>query len=291
MTDTSPYFVPKEPGPWRAIALAAIVHVALFVFLWVGIRWQSETPVTMEAEIWDMQTKDAAPRQQPPASPEPEPKPEPVPEKKPEPKPIVKAPPLENPNIALEQEKKKKAKAKQEAEEKERLAKLKKQEKLEQQKKQQALLDQQKADQLAKKKKAEAEKKRQQDAAEAQQLAKVRDEEMRRISGGSGGSGEAPKSQGMRGDAGYAGKIAAKIKSNTIFAVPPDLQDNPYVEYDVKLFPDGSLRGAPRKVKSSGIPGFDEAVRRAIELSQPYPPDKSGSVPSGFPVIHRPKEQ
>jgi colicin import membrane protein len=51
------------------------------------------------------------------------------------------------------------------------------------------------------------------------------------------------------------------------------------------------LRGTPRKLRSSGIAAFDDAVLRAIELSQPFPPDKSGTVPSGFPVIHRPKDQ
>jgi colicin import membrane protein len=107
---------------------------------------------------------------------------------------------------------------------------------------------------------------------------------------GAGGSGEAPKAQGSRADAGYVSRVAAKIKSNTTFNVPDDLPGNPAVEYSVELLPDGSLRGL-RKLKGSGVPGFDEAVRRAIERSQPYPPDKSGTVPSGFTVSHKPKDQ
>ncbi|MDP5009403.1 MAG: hypothetical protein NWQ13_10600, partial [Glaciimonas sp.] len=47
----SPYAVPQEPGRWRAIALAAIVHAALFLFLWAGVRWQSEVPIAVEAEV------------------------------------------------------------------------------------------------------------------------------------------------------------------------------------------------------------------------------------------------
>ena len=39
------------------------------------------------------------------------------------------------------------------------------------------------------------------------------------------------------------------------------------------------------------MPGFDEAVKRAIEKSQPFPPDSSGRAPSGFTVSHKPKDQ
>ena len=300
MADTTPYSLPQEPGNWRAVVLAVAVHVALIAFLWVGIRWQSETPVAVEAEVWDMQAKEAAPKAvlPPPEPPKAEPEPVRKPEPKPEPKPDVKTP-AEKPDIALEQERKKKEKAKREEEERlERLAKLKEEkERAEKEKEKQASLAKQQADVLAKKEKAELEKKRLRDAQEAKLLAKMREDDLKRITGaagvvaGSGGTGTAAKSQGMRGDPSYAAKIAAKIKSNTQYPVPPDLQGNPAVEYDVQLFPDGSLRGAPRKVKSSGIPAFDDAVRRAIELSAPFPADKSGSVPAGFPLIHRPKEQ
>lgn len=311
MADTTPYSVPQEPGRWTAIALAVAVHAALFAFLWIGIRWQSETPVAIEAEVWDMQTKEAAPKEvAPPPVPQPEPEPVIPP---PQPKPEVKTP-VENPDIALELEKKKKEKAKREEEErlarlkeekaraeKEKQAKLEKErkeqlekEKLElakKEKEKQLALEKEKAE-LAKKEKAEAEKKRLAEQ-EAKLLAQLRKDTQKNIAGtaGSGGSGTAEKSQGMRGDPSYAAKVAAKIKANTYFGVPSDLQGNPAVEYDVQLFPDGSLRGAPRKVKSSGIPAFDEAVRRAIETSAPYPADKSGAVPSGFQVIQRPKEQ
>ncbi|EGF32833.1 putative tolA (transport transmembrane-like protein) [Oxalobacteraceae bacterium IMCC9480] len=68
-----------------------------------------------------------------------------------------------------------------------------------------------------------------------------------------------------------------------------DVEGNPSVEYAVELLPDGTVRGI-RKLKTSGIPGFDEAVRRAIEKSQPFPADKSGTAPSGFTVSHKPKD-
>ncbi|WP_076593734.1 cell envelope integrity protein TolA [Herminiimonas arsenitoxidans] len=290
MTDHSPYTVPKEPGRWRAIMLAAAVHVALLVFFWIGIDWQSETPVAVKAEIWDMQAKEAAPLP---------PEPEPTPQPKPEPKPIVKETPKAEPikpeqpkvDIALEKEKKRK-----EQERKDKLAEEEKEKKLKQKAEQdkQEKLDKQAADKKAEQqKKADADKKRLQDKRDQELSDKRRAEELSRMTGaiGSGGSGQAAKSQSSgRADGAYADKIRAKIRSNTVFNVPPDLNGNPQVEYDVELLPDGSLRGL-RLRKSSGLPGFDEAVKRAIERSQPFPPDQSGSVPSRLTVIHKPKDQ
>src|SRR5262245_14211759 len=83
-----PARIPAEPGRWRSLLLAVIVHAALFALLWFGIHWQSETPVAIEAEIWNPQAQQAAPRPEP----EPEPEPEP-PLAQPEPPPVVKETP------------------------------------------------------------------------------------------------------------------------------------------------------------------------------------------------------
>ena len=300
MKDSTPYNVPPEPGRWRAVLLAALVHLALLALFWIGVRWQSATPPTLEAEVWSPEPKEAAPRPQP-EPPRTEvkepPKPEPAP-----PKPEVKAPPVVKPDIALAQEKKRKELerkrleeererlAKKQAEE-ERLAKLKL--KLEQEK----LAREKAAKDTAEKEKAERERKlaeaKRKQAEEDKLLAKLREEELKRMTSGvsgSGGDGTAPKSQGGRTDGGYAGLVAAKIKSNISFVVPEGLTTNTSVEYAVDLLPDGSVSGI-RKLRSSGVPGFDEAVRRAIEKAQPYPKDKSGAVPSSFIGVHRPKDQ
>lgn len=291
MTDYSPYTVPKEPGRWRAITLAAAVHVALLVFFWIGIDWQNQTPVAIKAEIWDMQAKEAAPLP---------PEPEPTPQPKPEPKPVVRETPKAEPikpeppkvDIALEKEKKRK-----EQERKDKLAEEEKEKKLKQkaeQEKQDKLKEQEaEKKKVEQQKKADADKKRLQDKRDQELSDKRRAEELSRMTGaiGSGGSGQAAKSQGSgRADGAYADKIRAKIRSNTVFIVPPELSGNPQVEYDVELLPDGSLRGLHLR-KSSGLPGFDEAVKRAIERSQPFPPDQSGSVPGRLTVVHKPKDQ
>jgi colicin import membrane protein len=297
MTDTTPYIVPEEPGRWRALTFAALVHGALLAFLWIGVRWQNETPVTIEAEVWSPQPREAAPAPEPVKAPEPkpQPKPEPQPVVKEAPKPKVEEPPVVRPDIVLEKEKKRKEQEEKKRLEEERLAKQKK--RLEEEK--QAKLKEEEAKRLEKEKadkarKDAAEKKRKQEEAEAHLLAKMREENMRRITGsvtGTGGSGEAPRPQGGRASAEYGAKIGAKIKSNTVYVVPEDLAGNPPVEYVIDLLPDGSIRGM-RKLKSSGIVGFDEAVSRAIDKSQPFPRDeKTGTVPSSVTISHKPKDQ
>jgi colicin import membrane protein len=343
MKDATPYTIPKEPGGWRSFTLALLVHLALLALLWIGVRWQNETPMAVEAEIWSPQAQQAAPKPQPePEAVQPPPTPAPAPRvvetPKPPPAPPVERPvekPVPNPDIALEQEKKRRLKEEkerreQEEEEREERAQQKKlaqqkqdqaearkkelakaeadkerrqeaerERKLEQQAAQKREAEEEKKRELAdaRKKelaKAEADKKRAQAKADAEAAEQRRIEDLSRMTAqatGSGGSGQAARSQGpSRADAGYAAKVGGKIRSNTVFNVPDELANNPAVEYAVDLLPDGSVRGI-RKIKGSGVPGFDEAVRRAIEKSQPFPPDNSGRAPSGFTVSHKPKDQ
>lgn len=320
MSDSSPYKIPRAPGRWRAITLAVVVHLALLAFFWIGINWQNETPLTVEAEIWDPQYKEAAPLPTPPEpQPQPEPpKPEPVPQPQPEPKAppkVIDEPKVEKPDINLEKEKEKKRKEELEKKEKaEKLKAEKEREKKEQEEKDKAEREKQQkldADKQKKlkeekqkeeeaKKKADAEKqvaekkKQQQAAADAKAAEQRRQDDLKRMMGqatsATGGTGTAEKSQGPRGNPDYANKLRAKIRSNTIFDVPADLSGNPAVEYTVELFPDGTVRSI-RNGKSSGVPGFDEAVKQAITKSQPFPPDKDGKVPGSFTFTHKPKDQ
>lgn len=350
MNDARPYTIPKEPGGWRAATLALLVHLALLALLWIGVRWQNETPTAVEAEIWSPQAQQAAPKPQPEPEPVQPPPPPPTPRvvdapKPPPPPPPVERPvekPVPDPDIALEQEKKKRLKeekerrereeeereeraaqklaqekkdqaearrkelAKAEAE-KERRLEAERERKLEEQAAQKRAAEEEKKREAEEEKKrelaearkkelarVEAEKKRAQEKAEAEAAEQRRLENLARMTAqatGSGGSGQAARSQGpSRADAGYAAKVGGKIRSNTVFNVPDELVNNPAVEYAVDLLPDGSVRGI-RKIKGSGVPGFDEAVRRAIEKSQPFPPDSSGRAPSGFTVSHKPKDQ
>ena len=86
----SHYLIPDEPGRYYALILAGLMHILLFLFLWVGIRWQNKEVLGVDAEIWDMTTREAAPKIVTEIAP---PAPEPVPESPPPPPvPEVKGP-------------------------------------------------------------------------------------------------------------------------------------------------------------------------------------------------------
>ena len=306
----SHYLIPAEPGRGRALSLAALVHFLLLVFLWFGVSWQSDTPTEVEAEIWSPVTREAAPPPPPPVAKAIQELPKPVATVIPPtpPAPVVQPEPaqqkLAEPDIALEKEKKRK----QEKEDTERLKKEKLAEKksLEEEqkneKKKQAELEKtkraedkkQKEEAAAeeKKKLAEEQQRKQEEAAAAEQRARKRREEIQRLNqmAGDGGAGDAEKSQGPRGDNSYARKVAGLIKSHTILP-QNDIAGNPAVEFLIELQPDGGLRGEPKMTKSSGIAAFDQAVKRAIEKSTPFPPDPStGKVPVNINITHRLKD-
>ncbi len=313
MNAVLPYAIPKEPGRARAIALAAGVHLLLLAFLWIGVRWQNDTPIAVEAEIWSPQVREAAPLPKPEAFIAPKPVIQAPVRPAPAPTPIEKVVPDEKPDIALEQIKKRKAaqrkeqlreehkeqeKIKKHADEKRLAAEKVAREKLQhdQAVKEQTAKEQAAREQAAKQsallKKEAQDKKRLRAELDKKQLDKLQTDEMSRIQAGvagTGGAGTAPKSQGGRADPGYVQKVGARIKSNTVFNVNDDMEGNPAVEYAVDLLPDGSIRSI-HKSKSSGVAGFDDAVRRAIEKSAPFPADKSGIAPASFTITHRPKD-
>ena len=83
MSESAHYKIPKEPGSRGALVLALVVHLALIVFLWIGVSWQSSEHGGVEAEVWDTQYREAAPK-----AAEPESVKEEKPRSKPEPEPM-----------------------------------------------------------------------------------------------------------------------------------------------------------------------------------------------------------
>jgi len=306
----SPYRVPPEPNRWPAIGLAVGVHALLLAFLWIGVSWQNNAPVAVEAEIWDVKTQTAAP---PPPEPTPAPEPEPEPQPQPAPKavepppPAVEKPQPKQPDIALEREKKRKEELKRKQIEEERLERereLAEQQKRAEEKKALALaekkereLEKQRAEKKAqaeaekkeaeKKKKEDAEKKKKEEAEkkkkaaeEQKKLDAARAEEMRRITGAAGNpgsTGTAEKSTAPRLDKGYAAAITAKVKGNTSYAGSLDEPGNPTATFRVEQLPTGEIISV-KKIKSSGVPSFDDAVEKGITKSSPLPKKKDGTV-------------
>lgn len=301
-TAGAPYRVPPEPSRLPAFLLAVAVHAVLLGFLYFGISWQSNEPVAVEAEVWDMSVQSAAaPALPPPPAPEPAPEPEPAPAPPPrpvEPPPVERPAPVE-PDIKLQREKERKEKEQRElAEKKERerkeelrkeeerkeLAEKKKKEDAERQKKELA-----KKEEAEKKKKREdasreaaklAEAKKQKAAAEkaeAAKLEKLRQDELKRIAGAMGSTGTAEKSTAPKADSGYVAAITAAIKSATAYGGSTTMPGNPKAVFKVEQLPTGEIMSV-RLVKSSGVPEFDRAVENGIKKASPLPKKKDGTV-------------
>jgi colicin import membrane protein len=92
----------REPALLRSFMLAAAMHAVLIAIMFLGVRFQSHPPATVEVELWDTspppppqaEVKPEPPPLPPKVEPEkPLPKPDIAVQKKPEPKPKPKAKP------------------------------------------------------------------------------------------------------------------------------------------------------------------------------------------------------
>jgi colicin import membrane protein len=270
------------------VVLALLVHLALLAFLWVGVSWQSLTPTTVEAEIWDTRSRDAAP---PPPEPEPVPEPpKPVPETKPPVPEVALEPPkakLADPDIALEQDKKRKQEKEKEklAEEKQNREEQEKKQIAEEQKRQkeeQALKEKKKLDEELKRKQdaAAAEEQRRKQEQAAEKPKKVRSaEDLDRIlsQAGDGEAGTADKKMVAAGSDCelYLGKT---VKSNTSF---PDMPGNPVVTVGIQLTASRML-DVVKVVQPSENLAFDRQVERGLRKSGQFPAD----CPRDFTYSH-----
>lgn len=295
-TAGAPYRVPPEPSRLPAFLLAVAVHAVLLGFLYFGISWQSNEPVAVEAEVWDMSVQSAAaPTLPPPPAPEPEPEPEPTPAPPPrpvEPPPVERPAPVE-PDIKLQREKERKEKEKEqrelaekkeleqkrkEEERKQELAEKKKKEDAERQKKE---LAKKEADEKKKAEKLAAEKaakeKAAKEKAEQAKLDKMRQEDLKRMAGAAGTTGTAEKSTAPKADSGYVAAITAAIKSATAYGGSTTMPGNPKAVFKVEQLPTGEIMSV-RLVKSSGVPEFDRAVENGIKKASPLPKKKDGTV-------------
>ena len=292
-----------------------LVHTLLIVALTAGIQWKQDNSLSVEAELWSAVPMAAAPKlvevEAPP--PPPAPKPEPTP------KPVVKAPEPPAPNrdadIALakkrkiEEEKKiqealkaeerrkeevkkeaeKKAKAKLE-EDKRKLEAKKEEERKEKERKEKERADKERKEKEAKKQAEQKDNKV--SAEEAKKLEAIRKENMKRIAGLAGASGNenatgtAMKASGPSDS--YGGRIRARVKPNITFD-PSAVSGNPAAEVEVRCAPDGTI--VSRKlVKSSGNSAWDNAVLKAIDKTEILPRDTDGRVHSPLLLVFKPND-
>ena len=308
-------FAPPPVGGFgRSLSFALFMHLLLLAALTWGIQWKTEpNTLSASAELWSAVPAEAAPAaiEPEPTPPEPVKPPEPVQkaEPKPEPKPVP-APPKVNAaaereaaDIALKKEKEKKKLDEKKAADLEKKKKLEKEkldkEKLEKEKAKEK--EKEKAKELEKKKKEEALKKEEaaakakedakKAAAEEKRAAALRSENLKRMQGMAGASGDenakgtALKSSGP--SASYAGRIRARIKPNITFT--DDVAGNPKAEVEVKTSPDGTILSR-KLLSSSGNKAWDEAVLKAIDKTAVLPRDEDGRVPPVLEISFRPKD-
>ncbi len=238
---------PPEKGSGRAFVLALAVHLLLFTFLYVGIRWNNQAPEAVEAELWS-----SIPQIEAPLPPEPVPVPDKPVEQKVEsvPEPPKKVEPkAEKPDIALEQEK---LRRKKEQEQKERLEK------------------------------AKLEKQKEEDRKK--EIARFNLPNKNPRVEGTATQNSTPSQE-------WEGLVASAIKANIKYPVPGDLKPGPKAVFEIRLLPSGEMMGAPRKVKSSGIVAYDEAVERAIRDTDPLPRPKNGIYPRTLELMFDPLEK
>jgi colicin import membrane protein len=252
---------PQPPGGMgRGAMIALLVHLGLLAALAVAVRWRASEPEGVSAELWAAVPQAAAPRE------------EPVPPAPPPPQPQPRAEPSQaqrDADIAVE-------KARRERQEKERLERERERAEKE---KQQA--EQRRQELEAQRKKVEDEKR----------LAKLREENLKRIQGMAGATGGPTSTGTATHDAGpsasYAGRIKARIKPHIVLL--DDVPGNPMAEVEVRAAPDGTIL-ARKLLKGSGSKDWDDAVLRAIDRTEMLPRDVDGRVPSTIVIAFRPKE-
>jgi colicin import membrane protein len=134
-----------------------------------------------------------------------------------------------------------------------------------------------------------------QERRDAQASEARRADDIRRLQNQAGNAGipsdnAAKGAAGGRLDAGYAGRVASAIRSNTTFQVSTELDGNPRAIFLVQLRPDCSLISVKLR-KSSGVPAWDQAAERGIERTDPFPRPSAGACQSEIEITRGPRDE
>ena len=270
----------EEPGKKYALAFTILVHVGLLVVLFFGVQWKRSAPEVMEVELWSAKPTPATyVPPPPPPPPEPEVKPEPKPEPKVEPKP--EPPPPKKPDIAVKEEKKKPEPKKPEPKPEPPKPEPKKPEPKPEPKKPEPA-------------KPEAKPQPKFDfnkelANETSQLRSKNNPSAQQMANAAAAESEQRASSNKRGLADYATKIRTKVRGNIV--LPPNIQGNPEAVFEVNQLPTGEVLAVKLK-RSSGNPGLDAAIERAILKSSPLPkPDDAALFQRTLEIKYKPFEE
>ena len=244
----------ENPDSFRAGVFSVLVHALLFGALLISFNWKTTHPISIaQVELWDsvaVEGQKAVP------VPEPAPKPTPIEKEIPKPEPVVKPEIKPEPKveIAIEKKKVKKELPKPVTKTNDALAKL------QEQARQEALKNKPTTN--------DAIKKLQQELLNEDKAATEQQAATARTAANAGVVDE------------FIAKIQAKIRSHVNKTLCGD--GNPELKFEIGLIPTGELSGSPKLVKSSGNPLCDDAVERAIRMSEPLPLPQDASLFSKF---------
>lgn len=253
----------ENPDALRAGMFSVLVHALLLGALLISFNWKTTHPVSIaQVELWDSLPTVAQ-------------KPAPLPEPVLEPTPVVKEMP--KPALVVEPEVKPEAKVEIAIEKKPPEKKIEKPIKKEPPK------PDTKAEDARKKLMQQM---RQEDlknvpktvAKPSNDAIKKLQQEFLNEDKAAGQQAASAASAGVVDE--FKAKIQAKIRSNVNKTLCG--QGNPELIFEIGLIPTGELSGAPKLVKSSGNAACDDAVERAIRVSEPLPLPQDASLFSQF---------
>lgn len=268
-----------EPGKNKALAFTVLVHAGLIAALFFGVQWKRNQPDVVEVELWSSRPASAVQAAPPPPPPppqevKPEPKPEPKPAPKLEPKP--EPPPPRKPDIAIKEEKKP-PKPEPKKPEPEPKPEPKKPEAKPEPKKPEAKPEPRVPD-FSKEL-----------ASETAQLKTRPNTSARQMTNAAAAEAEQRAAAGKRGMLDYAAKIRGKVRGNIV--LPPGIQGNPEAIFEVNQLPSGEVLDVKLK-RSSGNPGLDSAIERALLKSSPLPkPDDPALFQRTLEIKYKPFEE
>ncbi len=270
-----PYQPRAQQNTPAAFVLAVAMHALLVAALWISVQWRIEPAGPVVVELWGPPPEPAVVAPPPPPPP---------------PVKVEREPERPDADIVLQQEKKRIEAEKRREEER----KLEAERKLAAEKKRREAETKRLAEE---KKQLEDERKKQAEAmARAEQLRREEEnrqavrkaEEARMLKQAAGGTpGPTPIEGTGRGDPGYAAQLVGIIKPRIVFAVPEGTPPSVYAEFQVDLLPTGEIM-AVKRLKPSGLAGYDEAVERAIRRTDPFPRKRDGTVERTVIIRFRP---
>lgn len=249
----------ENPESMKAGVLSVLVHVLLLGALLISFNWKTTHPISIaQVELWD---SIPAPQQKPVPAPDPIPEPLPVQKDIPKPEPVVEpiAKPEPQVEIAIERKPVKKEPPKPDVKAEDARKKL---------------LDQMRQEDLKNEPKVTP-------PPNKDVIKKMQQELLNEDKAAGEQKAAAAKSAASAGAVDeFKAKIQAKIRSHVNKTLCGD--GNPELKFEIGLIPTGELSGAPKLVKSSGNTACDDAVERAIRMSEPLPLPQDAGLFSQF---------